>query len=347
MCCRNNGRLRISTLVLLALGATAPSKGTTQTLGQEVLSIGALEAPPEEVFGRIADVVVDSGGHIYVLDELYHDLRVFDDRGRFLAATGRHGKGPGEFDQELSAFVDQTGAVQVADGGNLRISSFRLDGDSVLLVAEARTETFPLESCGMGNQRWIIQRGREADEFLIHEIGHAGQTVAKLGRRESPPPDLEAVFQGTDHLFYSSLALGCDPISGAVIMMHHGQPIIRAFSADDGEDLWRAGIDGFVQGGYARGQGCCFAGIPDPSTGTYSMGWAIVPDGHGLLFASISEYTRATREHAYEVRLLDSLTGEESGSMAVPGIVMAVRHEKAYVVVREPFPQIKVFELIR
>jgi hypothetical protein len=81
-------------------------------MGQEVLSIGALDAPAEEVFGQIAEVVVDSIGNIYVLDDLNHVLRVFGPEGRLITAIGRQGNGPGEFDAELAAFIDGDGIAR-------------------------------------------------------------------------------------------------------------------------------------------------------------------------------------------------------------------------------------------
>ncbi len=335
---------KTSTLLAITTIALLPRGLPGQSLGEQVGRIGALSTPTEEVFGRIADVVVESGT-MYVLDDLIGVLRAFTLDGAHIASVGGFGSGPGEFMEELNAFMDDTGAIHVSDGGNVRISEFRLLDDSLHLERDVRTEAFPLESCGMLGRRWILQRG--LGEELVHEVDRDGVSLSRLMRKEAPPRELAEIFGGQDHLFYNSLSLACDEPSETVVLMHSGQPIVRAESISGGE-RWRTGLPGFVQGQYRRTSSgaCCMAGIPDPDTGTYSIAWAVVPDGQGRLFITYSEYTRATLEHRYRALVLESGSGEVLAQFPVPGVVRAVSGGRVYVVAEDPFPAILMFTLV-
>jgi sugar lactone lactonase YvrE len=79
-----------------------------------------------------SDVVVAPNGDIYVDDGHgagTNDRIVrFSKDGKFIAAWGKHGKGPGEFDVPHGIALDSTGRVFVGDRSNSRVQIFDPDG---------------------------------------------------------------------------------------------------------------------------------------------------------------------------------------------------------------------------
>ena len=63
-----------------------------------VLTIGAGGAPKTE-FARLSDAFRLPNGHVVVANGNPLEMRIFDERGKFLRTFGRQGSGPGEFQQ--------------------------------------------------------------------------------------------------------------------------------------------------------------------------------------------------------------------------------------------------------
>lgn len=91
------------------------------------LGAGGGEPAPDE-FGRIAGVVADDGGRIYVADAMAKEIRVFDESGGFLFRFGREGAGPGEI-RALQSMAWLGDTLAVLDAGNGRVGLFTRDGD--------------------------------------------------------------------------------------------------------------------------------------------------------------------------------------------------------------------------
>ncbi|MCK4340663.1 MAG: 6-bladed beta-propeller [Phycisphaerae bacterium] len=95
------------------------------------------EAPtePRVIFGRKGDaagdfarprsVAVDSDGHIYVLDNQFENVQIFNGEGRLLMAFGRGGQGPGEFSLPSGITIDQQDRIWIADSYNRRVQVFQ------------------------------------------------------------------------------------------------------------------------------------------------------------------------------------------------------------------------------
>lgn len=100
----------------------APVRGQQARLVlTEVLRIGSAFGGNDE-FGRIADVKFGRGGRIYVVDDLKHQVSVFDSTGRFIRRAGKQGSGPGEFQQPWDIAIDSRDSVFVWDWRQARFS---------------------------------------------------------------------------------------------------------------------------------------------------------------------------------------------------------------------------------
>jgi hypothetical protein len=73
------------------------------------------------VFGRVRGGVERGDGTIWIIDDLFHQIHVFDSTGRHQASWGREGEGPGEFETPLDLVVGETGSIASWDPGNRRV----------------------------------------------------------------------------------------------------------------------------------------------------------------------------------------------------------------------------------
>jgi hypothetical protein len=89
----------------------------------EVLSLGSINDGPE-AFGRIAGLIEDAAGRIYVADFQADEVRVFGPAGNHLFSFGRSGAGPGELSGPCCLAWAPDGALWIRDGGNRRYSGF-------------------------------------------------------------------------------------------------------------------------------------------------------------------------------------------------------------------------------
>jgi sugar lactone lactonase YvrE len=85
-----------------------------------------------DLFNAPTDVAVAANGDIIVSDGHGGDTNArivkFTSDGKFIAAWGKRGSGPGEFGVNHSLAIDSAGRIYVADRGNSRVEIFGPDG---------------------------------------------------------------------------------------------------------------------------------------------------------------------------------------------------------------------------
>lgn len=114
----------------VAIVTNLPGDAVYGTMAPEpVLSIGAIDGPPEVLFGRIASVAVDGAGNLIVADAQMDEIRIFDASGMHLQTIGASGEGPGEFRALEGAWPAADGAIVAVDSRLRRITRFGPDGD--------------------------------------------------------------------------------------------------------------------------------------------------------------------------------------------------------------------------
>jgi hypothetical protein len=102
----------------------SPSRWQTDSL----FSIGTALADRPDAFGRVASVVSDRSGRIYVADPLANQIQVFGSDGSYIRSLGRKGQGPGEFESLYSlAWLGDT--LAVLDPRNARIQLLTIAGE--------------------------------------------------------------------------------------------------------------------------------------------------------------------------------------------------------------------------
>ena len=109
----------------------APAGPPGQATLRRVLSIGAREGDPRDLFGKIGGVAVShTGDTLYVVDRLAAEVRAYSgSTGAFLFAFGRRGRGPGEFEDPAAVVaLPWNGRLAVWDPALQRITVVSRDG---------------------------------------------------------------------------------------------------------------------------------------------------------------------------------------------------------------------------
>ncbi len=97
----------------------------------EEMFLGGDDEENDVIFGRIADITVDSRGRILVLDAGFHRVAVYDPDSMTVRFFGQKGEGPGEFNQPTAIGVDAADRIYVASmGGRIAV----LNRDSTVAV---------------------------------------------------------------------------------------------------------------------------------------------------------------------------------------------------------------------
>jgi hypothetical protein len=228
------GALAVLTLISLS-AATIEAQVQPALTWTPVREIGVAVGEPDYEFGKVEGVAAtESGGHIFVLDQIRARLSVFRATGEFVAATGRVGAGPGEFRNVQSVAVDDAGRVHVYDGGNLRISTYVLRGSILELVNEVRVPIFGRHMCVLDGDYYLVglHQGR-----IVHRLDRTGEVVASFGDPiRSGHPLVER------HSSYGRIF--CDERNRSVFVAGVGTPVLRRYSAD-GSLQWERTIPGF------------------------------------------------------------------------------------------------------
>lgn len=341
---RSARRLPESTIRFPVSGrrVTAEGRATVARLtgSAPIARIGALDSPENEVFGAITDVAVDSIGRIFVLDGRLKVVRVFSADGEFIAAIGRSGKGPGEFQAPKSIAIDSRGRLVVVDVGR-EAHLFDATGDTVHYL---RTEVLAVDPSDMLMRRSMYVEGaRYGDSTIVHRLDSDFKVAEEFG----------VVYQSGDPLVDYQVAQGriaCLPSLDAVVVATSaliGE--IRAYHSD-GELLWTVDLTGYRPIDYQIfPDGSRQATVPAQG---YHRVRSLVADGPAHVIVQVGLDTRQSRKQfdtfasltSYRIDVRDaSIT---SLGTTLPWIAL-IHHGMLLSRFDDPFPGMDLYRLTR
>lgn len=204
-----------------------------------VRTIGGLEtADPNLAFASPHDVVVDSEGNIYVLDQRNARIQKIAPDGTFRQTIGRRGQGPGDFQLPYSLAIDSTDRLYVYDYMNRRIQVMTAEGRAqaaAKLSSVSMNQIRLLKSGGIIMGGWVhlreLMRARKKLPKLLTTIDLKGKTQKAFGEmKDYGDPNVNS----NANWIY----LDIDRDDNICLSFRH-QNRIEKYS-DDGTLLWRA-----------------------------------------------------------------------------------------------------------
>ena len=322
-----------------------PPEGDHRTEGSEQppqeLRIGVLDGPKELVFGEIADLAVDRGGNIYVLDDKFHEVKVFSPEGVHRFTFGREGRGPGEFGHPTDIRVeeDEDGSVVLVTDDRLRLVSFfnaGADGKAPEFT-RAWPTTYHSQSVCVADGRLYLTSGRP--EGVIHHADSSGvlrSMVAPISLVDDEGIWNDPKFAGTARIFQNWAWMDCT--DQAIFLLNWNVPLVRAFSLE-GDSLWATGIPGYERSRIKRTSPNAVAFLPGSDTVGY-VGKGITVGSDGNLWVTVLKSDRE-RRLSYVLYRLDPATGVIEGSAPSPAVITHVG-ERVYGYRNDPFPQVVI-----
>ncbi len=128
----------------------------------EELRIGTVEGDGPDAFGSMIPALeVDDLGRIWVVDQMSHEVRVFDADGEHVRTLGGEGEGPGELRMPFQIYRGPEGHMWVADAMNLRLSVFDTAGTFQASHPRPSPTGFPLDTWGFGPDGSFLEVGME------------------------------------------------------------------------------------------------------------------------------------------------------------------------------------------
>ena len=134
---------------------------------------------------------VFTGDRILVADQLSREIRLFDGQGRFLAALGAKGGGPGEF--EAISWIQRGvgGNLFAWDGQASRLTSIAIGGDSALtFLSSHRLRIVPWQAQAMGvladGRIMLVGSGSDNPPPVLGRV-NGGEMVVAVASEEMLP----------------------------------------------------------------------------------------------------------------------------------------------------------------
>ena len=341
-----SGGLVILTAVAAAACEAAPDRSISMFVElTEVLSVGLVDGPEEQVFGQIRDVRGLPDGSFLVLDGQAPAIRWFDPEGNQRAAVTSQGEGPGELAQPVAMTTVDEDRLGVLDPGNQRLLIFRLEEEGFSYDTSIRVSLNPYgmydgSICGL------------ADRWVVHALASDGSTMQvytqtsgerEEGFQEAVPVD-EAEFGMYTFIAEPSINSGRLLCSGAwdrIISVPLRQDTVRAFSAS-GSPVWQHAVKGIVPEGY---QVEPVFGFASESGGSHVAVSAMRWDETAVLVQY--RFWRGSRTDpdstAVESVVLDPESGEELGRTESLPRLSDARGPYVWGFEHEPFPRVRVW----
>ena len=209
------------------------------SMAREVGVYGRLDAEDlGYVIGEVAAVNTDANGNILILDEKYHELKIFDPGGRHLRTVGRAGRGPGEFLQPKTLDWLSADTLVITDGTRRGQLFERLPDGSVAFIRAFPTQVAVEGSCARDGDLWVHGMGPKGDRRVFRidiDTERLSESLAPVVPEEHP-------------ILRRRRALGfmaCSPALGLVVLTSRYFPEVQAFGFD-GSARWASGIQGFT-----------------------------------------------------------------------------------------------------
>jgi hypothetical protein len=234
----------LALLVLLVMAANSaqaqrdryPPLATVFQLLPPTLSIGSDQEGPT-LFGTITDVTLDDSLSVYVLDRSAHVVRRFTRDGRFVAARGGAGRGPGDLAAPFSLVHDGKNTLYVIDRMN-GVNVFDTRDRTLTYKTRFAAQYRPTDACLLGTE--LVVPAWNAGRIL-HLFSSDGHYKRSFG--EGFSVDTSQIVRAMENL--SPIAVTCDSEREKIYASWMVKGAVRGYDAN-GRLLWQVQLPDFV-----------------------------------------------------------------------------------------------------
>lgn len=139
----------------------------TALILEEDLRIGVGEGKEEYMFANLRSVQVDNDENIYVLDQKFIKVRVYDKDGKHIRSFGTQGQGPGEFERPFRMIMTADEKLALLDTRNNRFSYFSKAGEC-------------LREINLGKQSMVIRAWPDSQGNVYGHILEFTESSSKM-----------------------------------------------------------------------------------------------------------------------------------------------------------------------
>ncbi len=198
-----------------------------------------------EIFGRITSVARDRKDRVFVLDNQYAEIRVFNENGAFLFTIGEKGEGPGSFMYPEWIAVDPWDTVYVADRAQMKVEVFAPDENAYIY---RRTILLPRIASGgicVDSSSVFISTNNMYNDSLIYHLDKNGNILSKFGN---------ILYKSENPIVRSYITrnyMVCDLKNKIVFIAFRYAPIVKLYDYE-GNLLWQIWISNLNLSGFAE-----------------------------------------------------------------------------------------------
>ena len=140
----------------------------------EVMSIGALDGPSEQTLFQTFSGFLDHEDRLFLANGGGPDIREYNDKGAYVSAFGRQGRGPGEFERLQWIAPLGRDSILAYDGGSMMFTVFDKRG--------TYGRSFRIPAVGLGGQEptWI-DTSVDPNIFIAVSTGIRHVTMLEVG----------------------------------------------------------------------------------------------------------------------------------------------------------------------
>jgi len=304
-------------------------------------TVGSLSTEAPDLFGSIADVVVDTArDQMFVLDAQAQQVRIFNMRGDFVDAFGGLGDGPSEL--RLANSIELIGGNRILVGSrNLKAKVFAETPDGWRVERIVPLPSGARGLCIGPDERVFVNAHDRNTNLLVQELD------LFAGIEMSPAHRFVGGYKDDNWLVQRQLGTGflaCPSKPRPLVVFGHANiPLLRAFDPDSGELVWASRLTHFTatplySGTDSRGD---YTYHDQPEE--WDVLGAVHRVGESHLLVQVGHGDRTRQTLTVDSYLIDAETGR--GAFISDKLPRLVPYENGYVgIYDEPYPRLELRE---
>lgn len=210
-----------------------------------VSQIGQIYGEPNETFGNIGDIKIDSKNRVYILDIEQQHIQVYEANGDYITKLGNKGEGPGEFRLARSMDIYKDSLLYVSNGH--RIEVFDVSQNEITFIESKTIDKSIRSLCIADDKLFLNPTLLTKPEEVISELGYKNMIYAYSLDTFEQLFLFGKSYISSNPFLLDSLSIGtltCNKSTSSVTFSFEYVQVIQGYSAKDGTLEWQTRLDG-------------------------------------------------------------------------------------------------------